>query len=337
MNIIPRKITCKFIVACFLFIHFVAPCGQNSPSDLIPDSKPSNKNSADKNMAVSQLTENVKEPGYVDRIKISELDELPPFIKTGMEIEDYTVGGGDVLKIVVYDEPDLSINQIRVSIDGYINFPLLGKVNVSGLTTSELEAKLEAELKDGYILYPQISVLVIDYASRKVFILGAVNHPGSYQLKGQTTLVEMISKAGGIGSGAGENFIILRMVEGKPQSIAVNRKKLIDEGDLSLNILVKDHDVIYVPNAKVFYLYGEVRKPGPYQLGEHNRTILSAITQAGGFTKIGSPKRTRIVRVVNGEVETLYVNVDDIIKKGDKEKDIELMPGDVIIIPEVLF
>ena len=251
--------------------------------------------------------------------------------------KDYIVGGGDVLKVMVYDEPDISINGIRISLDGYVNYPLIGNVHVAGLTTSEIESKLETLLRDGYILHPQISVLVVEYASRKVFMLGAIANPGSYELRSQATLLEMISNAGGLTSQAGEKFVILRSVNGESQSIAIDRKRLIDEGDLSLNLYVKDNDTIYVPGADVIYLFGEVVKPGPYQLAKHNRTVLSAITLAGGFTKIGSPKKTRIVRVVDGEVQTIFVNVDDIVKKGDKDKDIELLPEDVVIVPEALF
>ena len=134
-----------------------------------------------------------------------------------------------------------------------------------------------------------------------------------------------------------KNFVILRARGAESESIAVSRKQLIDNGDLSLNLYLKNNDTIYVPSADLIYIFGEVSRPGPYQLAKSNRTILSAITVAGGFTKLGSPKKTRIMRVVDGEVQTLYINVDDIIKKGDKEKDIELMPEDVIIVPEALF
>ena len=331
------KYTCIFSIVLLLTIKFSAICkppneerGFTPPYTAIlvsqlPDSSPQ-----------SPTTEKVQESEQPEIDQSLNTNKWPSITRPGDE-KDYVLGGGDVLRIYAYDEPDLSTPEIRISFDGYLNFPLLGKVKTTGLTTSELESELERLLQDGYILHPQISVIVIEYASRKVFILGAINKPGSYELKSQATLLEMISRAGGVASHAGDKLIILRAVSGESESIAVSRKQLIDNGDLSLNLYLNNNDTIYVPGADLIYIFGEVARPGPYQLAKRNRTILSAITVAGGFTKLGSPKKTRIIRVLDGKVETIHINVDDIVKKGDKEKDVELMPEDVIIVPETLF
>lgn len=255
--------------------------------------------------------------------------------------EDYLVGGNDVLKIVVYDEPELSKEKVIVSLDGYLNFGLIGKIKIIGLATSQIEEKIERFLKDGYILKPQVSVLVVEYGSRKVFVLGAVNKPGSYVLRGKTTLLEMISRAGGVldqkGKQAGKKILILRKTKKGAHTISIDRKKLMDGGDLSLNVVVQNNDTIYIPAADFIYVFGEVKNPGSYQLSNENKTILSAITIAGGFTKIASPKKTRIVRFAGGNEKTIYVNMHDITKRGDKSKNIELKSQDIIIVPESLF
>ncbi len=251
--------------------------------------------------------------------------------------EDYYVGGKDVLEIIVYEEPDLSKDAIRVSLDGYINFPLIGKVNVNGLTSSQIEEKLQNLLADGYIINPQVSVLVMEYGSRKVFVLGAAKSTGSYELRGKTTLLEMISKAGGADKNAGDNFLILRETPKGPETIIISRKELIDKGNLSLNITLLNNDTVYIPIADAIYVLGEVKSPGTYELTGNNRTVLSAITHASGFTKIAAPEKTKIVRLDNGVQETIIVNLEDVIKRGQKSKDIELKPEDVIIVPQGIF
>ncbi len=254
------------------------------------------------------------------------------------EEDDYQIGGKDVLEVIVYDEPDLSKEAIRVSLDGYVNFPLIGKVNVKGLTSSQIEEKLQNLLADGYILSPQVSVLVMEYGSRKVFVLGAAKNTGSYELRGKTTLLEMISKAGGVGKKAGDHFLVLRETERGPESIPINRKKLIDEGDLSLNVILKNNDTVYIPIADAIYVLGEVKRPGTYELSGNNRTVLSAITHASGFTKIAAPEKTKIIRVNNkGVQETIIVDLEDVMKRGQKSKDIKLKPEDVIIVPQGIF
>lgn len=325
---------CNCALIIFLLIPPSAPCRENKSTDFRTKIF-SKENAKNHGALLSQFPESLKQLDS-NETSILPFDEFPSNMIPKRE-KDYIVGGADVLNIVVYDEPDLSVGKIRISRDGFVNYPLLGKIKLRGLTISEVETHLEDLLKDDYILNPQVSVLVVEYGSRKVFILGAVGRQGSYELKSQAALLEIIAMAGGISGGAGEKIIILRSVNGKSESTVVNSKQLIEKGDLSLNIFVKDHDTIYVPGADVIYLYGEIRKPGPYKLTKHNTTVFSAINLAGGFTATASPKKTRIIRVVDGEVQTIYVNVDAIVKKGDKEKDIKLMPEDVLIVPETLF
>lgn len=116
---------------------------------------------------------------------------------------DYIIGGKDVLSITIYDEPDLSYDQrnnrsLRVSIDGMISFPLLGYVKVAGLTPFELEKKLDKLLSEGYLVNPHVSVIVAEYHSKEIYVLGAVRSPGVYPLLGKESILEILSKAGGV-------------------------------------------------------------------------------------------------------------------------------------------
>lgn len=256
--------------------------------------------------------------------------------------DQYTVGVSDVLKIVVYDEPKLSNNRATVSMDGYVSFGLIGRVKVEGLTVNEIEEKVGRLLKDGYILNPEVSATVVEYLSRKVFVLGAVNKPGTYELRGKTTLLEIISRAEGFTEGKdsnqpGDKILIIRKNKKGRDILSVNRKSLMRGEDTSSDIFLQNNDTIFVPVADFIYVFGEIKNPGSYKLNEESKTLLSAITMAGGFTEYASPRKTKIVRIVNGKEKTIYVNVDDITKRGIKSKDIKLKSEDVIIVPEGLF
>ena len=261
------------------------------------------------------------------------------------EAQDYGVGPRDSLSFTVYGEEDLSPDGLIVSQEGYISFPLIGRVHVEGLSTPKIEKKIVALLADGYIVNPQVTVMVKSFKSKKIFILGAVEKPGVYPLRSQERLLEIISSAGGIHYEKAGKFILIwrrsnsrdKVTKSKSSGrlIKVGVESLLQEGDMKLNVPLKNRDVVFVPQAEYVYIIGEVKKPGSYKFTE-NITILETITMAGGFTPIASPNKTRIIRIEEGEERTIFVRMKDIIK-GEKSKDIVLKSGDIIVVPESLF
>ena len=265
------------------------------------------------------------------------------------EAQDYGVGPRDSLSFTVYGEEDLSPDGLIVSQEGYISFPLTGRVHVEGLSTPEIEKKVADLLADGYIVNPQVTVSVKSFKSKKAFILGAVEKPGVYPLRGQERLLEIISTAGGIQNEKAGKFILIwrQKSRGKNGSsnesndngngrlIKIGLERLLQQGDMSLNVPLINRDVVFVPQAEYVYIIGEVKKPGSYKFTE-NITILETITMAGGFTPIASPNKTRVIRVEEGEERTISVRMKDIIK-GERSKDIVLKSGDIVVIPESLF
>ena len=244
-----------------------------------------------------------------------------------------------MLKIVVFEEADLSSEGIRVSNDGFITFPLIGRVRVEGMTTSQIEWELTRRLKKDYLVNPQVSVHIKEYASKVINVLGAVKTPGTLPLKGPANLMEVLGRAGGVNiEEAGQNLTILRPLPGKRgvKNITINLNTLLKEGDLSQNIALQNKDTVFVPQADQIFVFGEVANPGPYKLRTKNVSVVEAITMAGGPTRLAASNRTRIVRVENGKERVLQVNVDSIIK-GDKSKDILLRPGDIVVIPQTYF
>lgn len=242
------------------------------------------------------------------------------------QAEDFMVGTNDVLKISVYDHPDME-TKVRVNGEGVIQMPLLGQVQIGGLTISEISNKLTALLADGYIVSPQVNVFVEEYGSKKGVILGMVQKPGAYDLSGPTTLLELISKAGGLSEQAGNSAIIKRAsATSEAKNITVDLKALM-EGDKDYQqILIENQDTIYISKAGMCYVTGEVEKPDAYKV-DAKTTVLQAITLASGFTGKAAKDKVQIVRIVDGN-KTVMKNVD---------LNTLVLTDDVIVVPESFF
>ena len=238
---------------------------------------------------------------------------------------DYILGPGDVLKITVYDNDDLA-TIARISDDGNINMPLLDQIKIDGLTISVASALIADLLADGYIINPQVDIFVQEFRSKRAFVLGQVNRPGIYEMSGPITILEMISKAGGVNNQFGDTATIKRKNNGDNDVIIVKLRALLEKGDFTQNIDILGGDSIYVSKAGMCYVTGQVRSPNAYKCGD-NMTVLKLITRAGGFTGRASKSSVRIVRMVNEE-KTLYKDVD---------METIVQPEDIIIVPESFF
>ena len=242
--------------------------------------------------------------------------------------QDYVVSEGDLLHITVYDQPDLTTDA-RIGDAGTILFPLIGQVKVVGLSVPQVAGKLQSLLADGYIISPQVTVSVAEFRSQKATIMGEVNRPGLYELKGSTTLLQLLSNAGDLTKDAGDKALIRRKADpgGKEDNtITIDLKRLIKMGDLSLDIPIMDGDSIYISRAGFFYINGEVKSPNEYKF-EEGLTVLKAITMAGGFTGKASEGRVKILRHIDGKEKVL-----ENVKMHDS-----VLADDVIVVPESLF
>jgi len=165
--------------------------------------------------------------------------EIPP--------AGYVLGAEDVLDIKVYGEPDLwSI--AKVSSDGYILMPLIGKLQAAGLTAYQLKQVIEARLRDGYLTNPDVQIFLQMYRERLVHIFGQVGTPGPYRLTHQNTLMETISKAGGFTTIAKRSKVkIIRREDSQSKTIYVDTTRITDKGNLQEDVLLQTGDVIIVP------------------------------------------------------------------------------------------
>jgi polysaccharide export outer membrane protein len=244
----------------------------------------------------------------------------------------YVVGPSDVLRVQVWKQPELS-GTYTVSSDGAITLPLIGRVDVRGLTTSRVEDVLTRRLAEGYLREPQVVVSIEQHRSQRIFISGAVHRPGAMLLDGPLTLLEALARAGTLTERAGRTAMIARPrtsgdgpapFTGASEIVRVDLAAL-ERGDLDSNLALRDGDTIVIPVAATVHVMGEVARPGEYPIFETTR-VAEVISRAGGITERGSSKRIRVVRMEGGHKVESKLALED-----------TLQPGDIVIVLERLF
>jgi polysaccharide export outer membrane protein len=252
--------------------------------------------------------------------------------------QEYTIGPQDVLGITVWGQADLS-RDYGVDPDGFIPFPLIGRVKAAGSTPKELATQLTELLGRDYLVNPQVIVAVKEYLSQKVQVLGAAEKPGVYYLTGPTTLLEILSRAGGFASTAGKQVLLVRNhgASGSSAALRLSLEK-IQAGDPSENTRVQSQDIVIVSKAQAYsyFIFGEVKKPGAYTL-DKDTNILEGITVAGGFTDKAAPSRTRVIRSTPQGQKVIEVDMNDILRRGREAKTVMLQESDVVVVPESFF
>jgi polysaccharide export outer membrane protein len=267
---------------------------------------------------------------------------LWPSFMSGQEesgIEDYKIGARDLLEIRVFGHEDMTMT-VRVSEDGYITLPLLKKVEVENLTKSDLEAKLTKLYTDKYLENPQVTIFILEYRSKMVSVIGAVVNQGQYELLGRQSLVEIITKAGGITSSAGEEIYVTRPDGGEGQVFEIPIDELL-MGDIDKNIDLQPKDIIHVPIERLVkvYVFGKVNKPGALVVKKSKLpTLVQAIAEAGGFAERASKTNVKVLRKgADGRIITLKINVKNLIDGNAKINNIQLQEGDTVYVSQSVF
>lgn len=239
------------------------------------------------------------------------------------ETGDYLLGAGDLVRINVFGHPDMTAD-VRVDEAGNIRYALVGALPVAGRSTREVEQTLAQRLADGgFIRNPEVSILITEYLSRKVAVMGQVARPGQYPLTQRRTVLDLLAEAGGVVVGVGADDATLLRADGT--AVEIDLYELF-QGNPGHNVRVAPGDTLYVPRAAQFYIYGEVQRPGAYRL-ERQMTVSQAISAGGGLTPRGSERRARVKRRgADGEETEITVSGSDL-----------LQPDDVLLIKESLF
>jgi polysaccharide export outer membrane protein len=272
-------------------------------------------------------------------------------LATSVKQGDYVIGSGDLLGVEVFDVPELS-REVRVNDSGFISLPLIPvKIHASGLTTFQLQDKLTELLQtNGLVSVPQVTINLKEQHSQPITVIGAVRNPMVIQATRQTTLVEVLSQAGGIASEAGGMVILTRPASpaaepgdtstGKApsdaQTFTISLSDLLDSGNSRFNIPVLGGDVVSVPRAGIIYVVGAVIRPGGFvmQNDSDRMTTLKILSLAGGTTNTAKSKEAVILRKNpgTGKRDEMPVNLDKVMHM--KTEDVMLQASDILFIPD---
>ncbi|RLA89111.1 MAG: hypothetical protein DRG20_05135, partial [Deltaproteobacteria bacterium] len=229
--------------------------------------------------------------------------------------KDYKIGPGDLLDISVFGVEDLQ-TKVRVSSSGLVTLPLIGVISVNGLTSYELEKKIEKVLGKKYIYNPHVTVFIKEYKSIKITVLGAIKNPKVYEVPRDIHLMEIISMAGGLTEEAGDKIYINRPMKKSNRwinkQITIDMEDLFKKGNPQANILLKSGDIVHIAKGGTVYVIGEVKKPGAYSI-KGRMTVTQALAEAGGLTNIAALKG-KIFRMVNGVNKKIPIDIGEMMK-----------------------
>lgn len=230
---------------------------------------------------------------------------------------EYRLGAGDVIRISVYQNPDLQL-EARISESGVISYPLLGSVRLGGLGVTQAESAIADGLRNGnFVKQPQVSILVLQVRGNQASVLGQVNKPGRYPIEtAGMKLSELLAQAGGVASTGADSVTLVGTRDGRPMRQVIDLPALF-RTDGSADPVVFNGDAVYVDRAPLVYIYGEVQRPGAQRL-ERGMTLLQVLATGGGLTLRGTEKGIRVHRRnADGKVEVLQPAMDDRVQDGD--------------------
>ena len=240
---------------------------------------------------------------------------------------DYALGAGDAIRVQVFQNPDLSI-ETRLSENGVITYPLIGAVDLNGLSVSAAEMKLSKALKGGgFLQNPQISISLVQVRNNQVSVLGQVAKPGRFPLESAGTRVtDMLATAGGVIPGGDDSAILTGTRDGQAFRALIDIPAIFLQGAADQNMVLQGGDTVYVHRAAVFYIYGEAQHAGAYRI-ERNMTVMQAMALGGGPTSRGSENRLRLHRkAADGHMQQMEPQLSDLV-----------LPNDVLYIKESIF
>lgn len=247
---------------------------------------------------------------------------------------EYRIGSEDLLEIALFDfEPtggDVRRIPARVSSTGHVTLPSVGKFQAAGRTPQGLEEDLRKAYKR-FVHDPQVSVLITEYRSYRVTVVGFVRAPGMFELRGKKTLLEALAMAGGLQDNAGHMVRVSRQAGDEVNTVVIDLEKLTREGDVKLNLELISGDVLNVPEAGSFYVEGMVKSPGPYPL-RRRTTVSQAIATAGG-PEVHLARLSGITLYRSAEEGRRAYPVDIAGIRTGETDDIEILEDDIVFVP----
>ncbi len=240
---------------------------------------------------------------------------------------EFPLSAGDAIRVQVFQNPDLTI-ETRLSENGAITYPLIGSLDIGGLSISNAEKKLAEALEaGGFIKNPQVNIILVQIRGSQVSVLGQLNKPGRFPLESTTTrLSDMLAAAGGVTPMGHDIAVLTGLRDGKLYRVEIDMQFSLSSGNIKDDVLVQGGDRIFVDRAPVFYIYGEAQRPGAFRL-ERNMTVMQALAVGGGITARGTERRLRVHRK----------GTDGRIVETEPELTDPVLSNDVIYVKERLF
>jgi len=238
---------------------------------------------------------------------------------------EYLLGSGDLLQIKVFEAEELT-SSVRVSSRGFVTLPLIGQMMLKGLTAREAEQKIEDKYGERYIKDPHVSVFVEEHFSQRITLIGQFKNPGTYDYLSKQRLLDVIALGGGLSDKAGQIVQIRRgnNEQEKGEIYIVDLDQLIKQGNEQLNIEINGGDVLFVPEAGVFFVDGAVRRPGAYPI-KHRTIVQEALMEAGGLSPYANKQSLQLVRVIDGERQVIKLDLGKIESKELVVKDRDIL------------
>ena len=229
------------------------------------------------------------------------------------------LGVGDIIRISVYQNPDLTVESARISELGMINFPLIGNVKIGGETIPASEQKIAKMLRDGgFVLRPQVTIQLGQIRSAQISILGQVAKPGRYPIETVGSKVsEMIAAAGGVVPGGADVVTLVGVRNGRSIKLDIDLPAILQSGKAELDIPVDNGDIVYVDRAPIAYIYGEVQRPGAFPL-QRGMSLMQVLAQRGGLTPRGTERGIKVHRRdASGAVSIIELQMNDPVVRDD--------------------
>lgn len=231
---------------------------------------------------------------------------------------EYRLGSGDVIRISVYQNPDLTL-ETRVTEAGLVTYPLLGTIRLGGLGVTAAEKLISDGLRNGnFVKQPQVTIVVEQVRGNQASVLGQVNRPGRFPLEvADMRLTDLLATAGGVSPIGADKVVLAGTRNGAPYRVEVDLPTLFGQGGRDKDVLVQNGDTIWVDRQPLIFIYGEVQRPGSARM-ERGMTVMQALATGGGLTLRGTERGIRVHRKgADGKVQVLQPKMDDILTEGD--------------------
>ena len=231
---------------------------------------------------------------------------------------EYRLGAGDVIRVSVYQNPDLTL-ETRLTEAGIVSYPLLGTIRLGSLSVTAAEKLIADGLRNGnFVKQPQVTIVVLQVRGNQASVLGQVNRPGRYAIEvADMRLTDLLAMAGGTAPGGSDLVVVTGTRDGKPFRLELDLPSLFAPGGRDKDLLVLNGDAVWVDRQPLVYIYGEVQRPGPMRV-ERGMTVMQALATGGGLTQRGTQKGIRVHRKqANGKVQVLEPALDDTVQDGD--------------------